>query len=240
MKNKEDFNKVEKKRPERFDNFRNKRDNQRNDISEIEFENFFDLDKDNKGLEVLNPYSFEEAMKRIDSLTFDDIKEDLKYFQVKHLELRNYEDINTFSLSNIKFITSSINKDGKKDFYLLNDLSEYLLTEEDLKEKEENEENDKKGEHKKKIFLSINTQDNGKQFIIIKCLIQANILAKNIIDNFLDNSPFEKGKKLKEKIEKYMRNNFDNYNFKLTIRIQLNSINKIYYNDKKGEYFFDL
>ena len=37
-----------------------------------------------------------------------------------------------------------------------------------------------------------------------------------------------------------MKKNYSKYNFKLTIKIQFNSLNRIYYNYKKGEYFLDL
>ena len=228
MKKKEDFNKKDTyAEKEKFKKQRR--------IDEINFQNFFDMDE--KEFEVLNPYSLEESMQRIDSLTFDDIKDDLKYFQVKDLVLRNDEETNLFSLNNIKFVTSSINNEGKKDFYLLNDLSNYLLTEEQLKIKQEKE---KKDFPDKSIILEINTQENGKKSIIIKCLVEANLLSENIIDNFISKSPFEKAKEVKEELEKKLRNNFDDYKFKLTIKIQINSINKIYYNVKKGEYFFDL
>ncbi len=228
MKKKEDFNKR--------DTYAEKeKSKKQRHIDEIDFKNFFDMDE--KEFEVLNPYSLEESMQRIDSLTFDDIKDDLKYFQVKDLVLRNDEETNSFSLNNIKFVTSSINNEGKKDFYLLNDLSKYLLTEEQLKIKQEKE---KKDFPDKNIILEINTQENGKKSIIIKCLVEANLLSENIIDNFISKSPFEKAKNVKEELEKKLRNNCDDYKFKLTIKIQINSINKIYYNVKKGEYFFDL
>ena len=205
------------------------------DIDEIEFENFFDL-KDEQ-LKVLNPYDLDEALKRIDSLTYDDIKDDLRYFQVKDLELRNYEENNIFTLDNIKFVTSSKTNNGEKEYYLLNDLSEYLISDDDLKKRNEKKDNKRPD---KKIVLEIQTQEKSKKSIIIKCLIDAKKLSKNIIDNFITQSPFEKAGKIKEIFEKNINDNLKRYNFKLIIKIQFNSLNKIYNNRKKGEYFFDL
>ena len=178
------------------------------DIDEIEFENFFDL-KDEQ-LKVLNPYDLDEALKRIDSLTYDDIKDDLRYFQVKDLELRNYEENNIFTLDNIKFVTSSKTNNGEKEYYLLNDLSEYLISDEDLKKRNEKKDNKRPD---KKIVLEIQTQEKSKKSIIIKCLIDAKKLSKNIIDNFITQSPFEKAGKIKEIFEKNINDNLNRYKF---------------------------
>ena len=71
--------------------------------------NFFDI-KD-EDLYVLNPYDFEEAIKRIENLTIEDVKDDLKNFQKKQFDFRNYEEEPVYSLKGVKFLTSSKNED---------------------------------------------------------------------------------------------------------------------------------
>ena len=45
--------------------------------------NFFDLKEDD--LQVLNPYNFDDAIKRLTNLTLEEVTDDLKYFQKKNL-----------------------------------------------------------------------------------------------------------------------------------------------------------
>ena len=100
---------------------------------DIYMDNFFDLN--DSDLIAFNQYDLNEALKRLDSLTIDDINDDLKFFQTKDFQFRNEEDETRFSLDNVKFVTSSKNKDGDKDYYLLNDLKQYLITDEMRKKK---------------------------------------------------------------------------------------------------------
>ena len=100
---------------------------------EFEMKNFFDLKEED--LQVLNPYNFDEAIKRLENLTLEDVQDDLKHFQKKEFEFRNYEEENVYSIDNVKFVTSSKNADGENEFYVLNDLSEYLISDEELRKK---------------------------------------------------------------------------------------------------------
>ena len=136
-KDKKGYDKKRRKKRDKNVNLRPYQFNKNENVEHLEFKNFFEL-KD-EDLNVINPYSFEEALKRINSIEYDDIKDDLKYFQDnKNLELRNYDDENNvFSLDNIKFVTSTKNDDDKKDYFLLNDLSDYLISDEDIRKKEE-------------------------------------------------------------------------------------------------------
>ena len=129
------------------------REAKKHKVDDIDFENFFKLKK--KNLNVFNQYDLNKTLKRIENLKYDDIFDDLNGFQVKDLELRNYEDINKFTLDNVKFLTSSVNSEEKKDFYLLNDLYDYIIYDNDNKSK-------------KKIKFKIQMLENGKKFIIIK------------------------------------------------------------------------
>ena len=182
-------------------------------------DNFFDLKDEN--LIAFNQYDLNEALKRLDSLTIDDISDDLKFFQTKDFQFRNEEDETRFSLDNVKFVTSSKNNDGDEDYYLLNDLSKYLISDEMLKFKDEIE-NIKKPS--KKIIMEIITQENGKKDIYIRCLVQPNELSKNIVNNFLQKSEFEKTKKIEEEFKNNIRNNYEEMRFKLSIKIQTISI----------------
>ena len=78
-----------------------------------------------------------QNLKRIESLKYEDIKDDFKHFQDnKNLELRNFEyDKYIFNLDNIKFVTSTKTNEDIRDFYLLNDLSEYLISDEEIEKK---------------------------------------------------------------------------------------------------------
>ena len=46
--------------------------------------------------------------------------------QKKEFEFRTYEEEVSYSLSDIKFVTSSKNDNGENDYYLLKDLKEYF------------------------------------------------------------------------------------------------------------------
>ena len=66
--------------------------------------NFFDLKEED--LFVLNPYDFNKSIERLQNLTLEEVRDDLKYFQKKEFEFRNYEEENTYTLDNIEFINS--------------------------------------------------------------------------------------------------------------------------------------
>ena len=112
--------------------------------------NFFDL-KD-EDLIVLNPYNFEESLKRLENLTKEEVRDDLKYIQKKEFYFRNYEEESVYSLDNVQFITSSKNNNNEYDFYLLNDLSKYLISDELLEKIKKDKDKDKE-EKRKKIYL---------------------------------------------------------------------------------------
>ena len=199
----------------------------------FEMINFFDLKEDD--LIVLNPYNFEDAIKRLENLTLEDVQDDLKNFQKKEFEFRNYEEENIYTLDNIQFITSSKDENGEKDFYKLNDLSEYLISDEELNKKNEN-----KDIPDKKIYLEIKNQEGGKKDIFVKFFVKPEKFSENVINNFINKSTFQKAKDIKEDFVKNLKEKMNNFNFKVTIKIESNSIIKIYNNKNKGEYYFDL
>ena len=210
-----------------------KNDNKVN--NDIKMINFFDLKEED--LIVLNPYSFTDAMKRLENLTVEEAMDDLKHFQKKEFEFRNYEEESSYSLENIKFLTSSKNENGENDFFLLQDLSNYLISDEDLKDKIKNEKDNKNRDLiDKKIILEIKSKEGGKKEIYLKCFVDPSKLSENIIKNFLDKSPFKSAENTKIN---FTNKKIENYNCKLTLVIDRISLNKIYCNKNKGEYFFD-
>ena len=90
-------------------------------------------------------------------------------------------------------------------------------------------------------------KDEGKKEIIIKCAVNPDIFEKNIRENLINKSPFSKAKTVYERILKYQKE-LESYKkqlnhifvYELDIKIPVNSLNKILYNNKKGIYLLDL
>ena len=203
-----------------------RRDKNDEDISSIKgLQNFFDLYGTN--FKVLNPYSYSKSKEHIEKLKSDYICNSLFSFQKKTFQLKNYDDEYAFTIDELNFVTSSKNNDNEQEYYLLNNLNDYLIS------NEENEDNINR------ITLEIKKQPNGKKNIFIKCLVNKDKFSENIIKNFIDKSEYEKAKELKKSYEENLKNIKDN-NFILTMKIQVNSLNKIYYNLSKGEFYLEL
>ena len=199
--------------------------------------NFFDLKEED--LFVLNPYDFNKSIERLQNLTLEEVRDDLKYFQKKEFEFRNYEEESVYTLDNIEFITSSKNEKGENEFYLLNNLKDYLISDKNLEKINKEKEQKNKENPEKKIIIEIKTQEGGKKSIFLKCYIDPEIFPNNIINNFLDESSFKTANNVKEEFLEKKKLNNESYYFKFTIIIDTISINKIYYNINKGEYYFD-
>ena len=204
--------------------------------------NFFDLNEED--FIVYNPYDLNETLNRLKNLTLDDVKDDLKNFQKKQFEFRYYEDEMNFSIDSIKFLTSQkkdINSKNDKnpenfeteeEFILLNkELNDELI---DIKNINENDEDNK---IKSNIKLSIASKD-GNKTINIKCIVDPDKLAENIKKEFIDKSPFAKAKEIYDKYENNLQNLKNNC--ELDIKIQSNSINRIFYSKDIKTYVFDL
>ena len=205
-----------------------KNNNDEDQITNIKMDNFFYLE--NINFNVIKQYDFLKSIERINNLCEEDIKDSLNNFQKKNFQFKNEEDNISFSLDVVKFATSSKRDDGEQDYYLLNNLNDYLISDEILKEKKQN-----------KITFEIVQQPNGKKNIFIRCLVQKDKISQNIIQNFIDKSNFEKAKILKKSYEENLKKSgFEQTDFKLTIKIQVNSLNKINYNIEKGEFFLEL
>ena len=210
--------------------------------------NFFDLKEDD--LKVLNPYDFEESLKRLNNLTLEDVKDDLKYFQKKDFDFRTYEEEVSYSLKSIKFLTSFKDENGEDVYYLLKDLDEYLIPENlDANKNKDIREN----KEFKRIQLDIKNGERGKRTLLIIINVDPDKLSSNILNNFIEKSKkdfptaeivLEQYEKTKEKIEKNEWNSKDNkenkYYFRFTIKIELKHINKIYCSKDEGKYILDL
>ena len=212
----------------------------------MEMINFFDLKEDD--LKVLNPYDFQESLNRLNNLTLEDVKNDLKYFQKKDFDFRTYEEEVSYSLKSIKFLTSFKDENGESIYYLLKDLDELLIPE-NLDANKNKDIRDNK--EFKRIQLDIKNGERGKRTILIIINVDPEKLSSNILNNFIKVSKFETAmtvleqyKNIKEKIEKNEWNNKDNkenkYYFRFTIKVDMKQLNKIYYSKEEGKYLFDL
>ena len=199
----------------------------------FEMKNFFDLKEED--LKVLNPYDFNKALERLNNLTLKDVKDDLQYFQKKEFDFRTYEEEVSYSLKSIQFITSSkIDKD-KYEYYLLKNLNDYLVDDNDFKNFDEN-----KNKEIKKLSLEIKNGEMGQREILLIIYVNPEKLSKNIIENFIRKSKFDSvneiGDRFYEEINKY-----DNKgNFRLTMKIDMKCLNTIYFSKQSCKYFFDL
>ena len=117
---------------------------------------FFDLKEED--LQIVNPYDFNAAIERLKNLTDEELIDDMSCFQKKNFDLVNREIEATFSIDNIKFLTSKKESNGELNLTILEDLEKII---EKKDENEEEEENDN---------LNL-TFKRDKQQIIIKCKV---------------------------------------------------------------------
>ena len=200
----------------------------------MELKNFFDLKPSE--LEVLNPYDFDAAINRLENLTLDDVKDDTKYFQKKDFDFRTYEEEVSFSLNNVKIITSSKNDSGEDEYYILKDLQNFLISDEKLQQLNESKGKDNSKVYKK-IKLEIKTSEGGQKQILIILLVDPKIISQNVLNNFLEKSKFESIKKVEDKFNENLKNQVI---FRFTMKLETKYLNKIIYSPKKGQYFLDL
>ena len=200
--------------------------------------NFFDLKEED--LIVLNPYDFDKTLERLNNLTLDDVKDDLKHFQKKEFEFRTYEEEVSYTLKNIRILTSSKNDKNEDEYFLLKNLEDYILpSEKDDKYFEGNKEN-------KKIELQIKNGERGKKTILLIMYVDPEKLSENILQHFIRKSEFDTARELenyykilKEKIKMKKESN-EKIDFRFTIKIDMKYINKIYHSKDEGKYYFDL
>ena len=198
----------------------------------FEMKNFFDLKEED--LKVLNPYDFNKALERLNNLTLKDVKDDLQYFQKKEFDFRTYEEEVSYILKSIRFITSSkIDKD-KYEYYLLKNLNDYLVDDNNFKNFDEN-----KNKEIKKLSLEIKNGEMGQREILLIIYVNPEKLSKNIIENFIEKSKFDSANTIRNRFYEEIKD-FSKGNFRLTMKIDMKCLNTIYFSKQSYKYFFDL
>ena len=146
------------------------------DSTSLPISNFFKLE--DNFFPAFNQFDLTKNLERINNLTEEEIR--ANYFQQKNFQMKNKEEKIIFSLDEVKFATSSKcdNDDNVgREYYLLNNLNDYLLPD-DI-----NSEDKSESKNKKKYELEFITQSNGKQNIFIRCLVQEDKFSSNIINS---------------------------------------------------------
>ena len=231
-----------------------------NKQKEFTFVNFFDLDPNS--FDILNPYNLEKALKSIDSITEEKYKKNyFDDFSKKDFEFLGYEEDINFTIDNISFLTSTLIDEGDSVFKEKNLVMEinktnnvfislvnfmknnYILRQNFIINENENNEDI----YDTGINFKLMNKDEGKKEITIKCSVDPDVLEKNIKENLINKSPFPKAKEVYERILKYRnetelsKKKFNSiFVYELDIKIPVNSLNKILYNNKKGIYLLDL
>ena len=196
------------------------------------FKSFYDLDPANIKIKI--PYKFNNALEILDNLTLEQFTKDLNEIIQKEIDLDflSYKNSVNFSLNNILFLTtkSSFNK---SEYILLNDfkkeeyisIPKYEISSDEILNTGMN--------------IKIYKKEDGKKELNIKCIVNYEKFAENIIHNLMEKSNFEKSKKILEKSKIYMEKELINKNLEFDMKISANSINRIIYTDN-GEYILDL
>ena len=185
--------------------------------------NFFDLNEED--FVVLNPYDFDKALERLNNLTLDDVKDDLKHFQKKEFEFRTYEEEVSYTLKNIQILTSSKNDKNEDEYFVLKNLENYLLSIEKL------EKCDEPGKKENKIIeLKIENHERGRKTILLIIRVDPDKLSDNIVKNFLKKSEFETAEKIQTRYNeiKQIIESDDKKEFRFTIKIDMKYVNKIF------------
>ena len=196
------------------------------------FKSFYDLDPANIKIKI--PYKFNNALEILDNLTLEQFTKDLNEMIQKEIDLDflSYKNSVNFSLNNILFLTtkSSFNK---SEYILLNDfkkeeyisIPKYEISSDEILNTGMN--------------IKIYKKEDGKKELNIKCIVNYEKFAENIIHNLMEKSNFEKSKEILEKSKIYMEKELINKNLEFDMKISANSINRIIYTDN-GEYILDL
>ena len=196
------------------------------------FKSFYDLDPANIKIKI--PYKFNNALEILDNLTLEQFTKDLNEIIQKEIDLDflSYKNSVNFSLNNILFLTtkSSFNK---SEYILLNDfkkekyisIPKYEISSDEILNTGMN--------------IKIYKKEDGKKELNIKCIVNYEKFAENIIHNLMEKSNFEKSKEILEKSKIYMEKELINKNLEFDMKISANSINRIIYTDN-GEYILDL
>ena len=224
------------------------------------FKNFFDLDPNT--FNILNPYNLDDALKVIENITEEKYKKNyLDDYYKKDFEFQGYEEDINFSIDNISFLASTIIDENdtlfndNKTSIKINESNHVFISLENFtknnyisKQNSNINENENEDIYDTGINFKLMNKDEGKKEITIKCSVNAEILEKNIVEKLIKKSTtFPSAKSSYERILKYrkeleMNKKQSNGIFmnELDIKIPVNSLNKVLYNNKKGLYLLDL
>ena len=167
------------------------------------FKNFFDLNPAN--ITINNPYNFNRALEILDNLTLEQFTKGLNEIVQKEIDLdflSNKNSVN-FSLNNILFLTnkSSFNhseyillNNFKKEGYI--SIPKYDISSNEILDTGMN--------------VRIYKKEDGKKEINIKCIVNYEKFAYNIIHNLMEKSNFKKSKEILEKLKINMENELIN------------------------------
>ena len=198
-------------RIQKEDNFKNRNDNF------INMPQFFDLNPED--LKILNPYDFNESIKRLESLSNEELMND--HFASKEWELADNIGNLNYDINSVKFLTSR--KECKENnFVELLNLDNYIFKDE-----------------KKKTYLLKFQNDSRKNEIQIKCYVNYHTFTQNIYENMCEKSIFNSSQILKNVIDKILNEDDKITKCEFDIIIKLNSIIQIYYTEK-GDYLIEL
>ena len=176
------------------------------------FKNFYDLNPENILINI--PYNFNSALDILDKLSLEGFKSNINEIIQKEIELDYLHDKTSvnFSLNNIQFLTSKTCK-NKYEFVLLNDFKN-----EDYIEIPKHETSSKEIINTG-MNIKIYKKEDGKKEINIKCIVNYEKFAYNIIHNLIEKSNFEKSKEILEKSINYMKNELINKNLEFDMKI---------------------
>ena len=142
-------------RIQKEDNYKNRNDNF------INMPQFFDLNPED--LKILNPYDFNESIKRLESLSNEELMND--HFASKEWELADNIGNLNYDINSVKFLTSRIEFKENNFVELLN-LDNYIFKDEE-----------------KKTYLLKFQNDSRKNEIQIKCCVNYKIFMKICVKN---------------------------------------------------------
>ena len=241
-----------------------KQKNEQDDYSmnkqqDLIYTNFFDLDP--TSFNILNPYNLDDALKAIENITEEKYRKNyLDDYYKKDFEFQGYEEDINFSIDNISFLSSTII--DKEDTIFeenmasieINNINHVFISLVDfvknnyiLKQSTNINENENEDIYDTGINFKLMNKDEGKKEIIIKCSVNPEILEKNIVENLIKKSPFPNAKssyerilKYRKELEMYKKQSNGIFVNELDIKIPVNSLNRVVYNNKKGLYLFDL
>ena len=197
------------------------------------FDKYFDLNP--KNIHIHSPYDFNSAIETLKNLSLENFTNNLNEIVQKEIDndiLPNKNYIN-FSINNILFLTTKISSNDKIDYVLLNDLKNDNYIQKPKFVGNINEILDTG------MNLRITTKEENKKEINIKCIVNYETFTKNIIDNLINKSKFEKSREILKQSLEYKSKELTNKNLEFDMKIFVNSINKIMYTDE-GEFIFDL